>query len=418
MLQSCPHCADERDHQEKMLREQREQTRLLRDAAEQAESSRRRRELDDEHAQSARDWSKRQEEYALADRIRADEEEREQQRREHEQQRQLLEAELAARNYERDRLTTCPYCGQRYDEAVRKTPRIGYTWIGILGRFSNSGLCPKCYYDRIEKGEEKAWNEPDWFNYCSNRLRANSSMYDLNRLYEEVLDSKYPEVIADIKEKYTYAIIASFNEQCDLALRSQNIQELEDNINSIDSAKKLLYSIDKTAAESLITDELAEKLSIAQANLLNKAKILHQNQERQRLRQQAIEARRSAQMRVQAAETNLKEKRMQEQKVLRHGMFSEAVMSALLLGIVGGIGGSCAGCFNTTVNQGAISYFLMAAMLGFFVSLFYSLSFGTAQKASTAAKDAEFQLELAQAAVPPLNQDAEGDSVSIDKPIS
>ncbi len=414
MLQGCPHCADERAHQEKVLREQREQTRLLRDASEQAESSRRRKELDDEHAQSVRERSRREEEYASVERIRADEQAREQERREYEQQRQLMEAELAAQNYERDRMTTCPYCGQRYDGNVRKTLHIGYTWTGILGRFSDNGLCPKCYYERVEKGEEKLWEEQDWLEHCLKRLRSDSSLLGLTMLYGEVLKSKHSEIVADIKEKYVCAILQSFDEQFNHALRSDNIPEFDGHVYVMNSTKELLYRIDKTAAESLITDELAEKLGIAHANLVSKAQLLQQNQERQRQRQQAIEARQAALKRVQDAEINLKEKRIHEQEVLRHGVTADSLLSALLFGIIGGIGGGCNGCFNGKIKEGAVAFFLLAAAFGFCQSLLYSFTFGIARKAKNAVKDAAFQLELAEASIPPRQQDAEESVVTID----
>lgn len=414
MLQGCPHCADERAHQEKVLREQREQTRLLRDAAEQAESSRRRKELDDEHAQSVRDWSRREEEYARVERIRADEQAREQERREYEQQRQLMEAELAAQNYERDRMTTCPYCGQRYDGNVRKTLHIGYTWTGILGRFSDNGLCPKCYYERVEKGEEKTWKEQDWVEHCLKRLRNDSSLLGLTMLYGEVQKSNHSEIIADIKEKYICAILQSFEEQLNHALRSDNIPEFDGHIYVMNSTKELLYRIDKTAAESLITDELGEKLGTAHANLVSKAQLLQQIQERQRQRHQAIEARQAALNRVQAAEINLKEKRTHEQKVLQQGVPANSLLAALQFGIVGGIGGGCSGCFNGRIMDGAVAFFLMAAVLGFCHSLLYSFTFGIARQARHAVKEATFQLELAKASVPPHNPNDEEGVVRVD----
>lgn len=100
-------------------------------------------------------------------RCRDDDEARAREERNHRDTMEAIAASVQGANS-----SACQFCGQQFVEKTRVRPRIGLEWTGLLGRFSNSGLCPKCYHERLDRGEERAWSDAEWTTYIGGQRQV------------------------------------------------------------------------------------------------------------------------------------------------------------------------------------------------------------------------------------------------------
>jgi len=89
-------------------------------------------------------------------------------------------------------------CGQRFDDSRRKRPSIGKAWIGRLGQFQNEGVCPKCYFERLDRGEEVRASD----EHCITIVRNAGTSVEAHRIAVALRDS-HPKIanLAEIWEK-------------------------------------------------------------------------------------------------------------------------------------------------------------------------------------------------------------------------
>ena len=65
----------------------------------------------------------------------------------------------------------CDMCGQNFIESKRKKGSVLEKWIGTLGGFLEGGVCPRCYFDRKDKGEIVRLDEADVIESAKESLR-------------------------------------------------------------------------------------------------------------------------------------------------------------------------------------------------------------------------------------------------------
>ena len=81
------------------------------------------------------------------------------------EQNELARKRLAAEG-------ACGRCGQRFVEMTRRRQVAGETWTGTLQGFRQEGVCPDCYFRRVDAKEVAAWTAVEWQGHLLTRLAA------------------------------------------------------------------------------------------------------------------------------------------------------------------------------------------------------------------------------------------------------
>lgn len=398
MLQGCPHCAEERDYQEQSIREQRKQTRLLEEAASKAESDRQQSETEALRAATARERARSEEDNFRSQRAMADERLHAQQARDAEERNQRLDAELAQRNYELQRLTTCPYCGQRYDSEVTKIPRIGFSWVGILGRFSEQGVCPRCYYDRLEKSEEVNWTEQEWHNYCDNELLQNRHSKAVKQLERTLSPISISSLSNRLRIEYNKRRAKELSEQIislkKSALVASSVLIFDEIVEDIHVAFTELKSIDNTAEIDAIKNALDSSFSNERIAVSEREQAKRLADEESARREKAEADKREMTQRLANAEAvagNSREALERE----HWNSFLRSIGVGIFFGLLGLLGGGCYGCLANgvrMVSAGIDGAGIMAG-IGFVLNLLNDNIFGAVRAARISLFRAEKELK-------------------------
>lgn len=70
----------------------------------------------------------------------------------------------------------CKCCSRKFDESTRIRPKAGRAWDGVVARFREDGICPRCYTEHaLERNCERMWTEDEWCVYREKELRLRQS---------------------------------------------------------------------------------------------------------------------------------------------------------------------------------------------------------------------------------------------------
>ena len=321
-LGGCPQCEQQKkdsDLREATLNELKEQTRLQKEARNEARKRTEAAAHEREHRESvarSEETSRRFEAEYQRQLAEISEEKRARQAREQDvgmlpEQRDYpnpsaahldeLAQRIKALEQDKDKLGECRCCGQHFIEKYRIFPAPGYRWTGILGKNAELGVCPACYERRIDKGEQVAWAESEWVQYYTNKIDdindpgqiqelcsilRNEGRHDLaKKAHSRLVSVKIEECIRRI-DGYLQTIRAA-NSMATFAAAVGNITEEYTKISSLAGEKsgydygKLNTELQRHQARILAEEEEARRRDAEQKQMVEMRKRQALEQQRQ-----------------------------------------------------------------------------------------------------------------------------------------
>lgn len=98
----------------------------------------------------------------------------------------------------------CDACGRKFVERTRCNPKLGETWIAVLGRYQEEGVCPLCYhFFGFIHGNRCEWTPEEWLTHLSRQIGAAPDARSLECLVSAVKEhatSLLPQLQAKIAE--------------------------------------------------------------------------------------------------------------------------------------------------------------------------------------------------------------------------
>ena len=181
---------------------------------------------------------------------------------------ELLREEAAA-------MTACKFCGQRYARTTKVKPPIGRKWVGKLGKFATTGVCPRCYHQRSDMGEEGVWVHAEWLDWLAiidswdwKQLAAIrpdadalAEFTDIRDRYNDIMSKKRCQHEKEMREK----LVSQLRADLDAAKNSSQVQRV---IKQIPPEETTLLTAARVKHADLLNAEEAQKdaeRAIAQA---------------------------------------------------------------------------------------------------------------------------------------------------------
>lgn len=114
--------------------------------------------------------------------------------RQSDEQSSLLHEQVELAKQRRREEAVCGLCGQRFVAETTKREEPGEEWRGIIARFGREGVCPRCYFERIDKGEVTEWNRTQWEAHRGSEVSSLKTSQDAKRLVEALEREGFAEL--------------------------------------------------------------------------------------------------------------------------------------------------------------------------------------------------------------------------------